>query len=98
MYRTPKSLLRSPAVEIDSWTSSLHEHSDVHHRAKASKLQRDATVGSRQSPHRLHPRNLLACTTRASNTLSMDCNWRITEQPLRHDRDIDDLSLHTTGV
>ena len=39
--------------------------------------QRNATVGSRPSSHRPHPRNLLDLHTRTSNTISMDCNWGI---------------------
>ena len=68
--------------------------------------QRAATVETRTSSPRLHPKNLLDLHTGTSNKLSMNCNWESLrsanpdhgKQPLRHDRDVDDLSLHTTSV
>ena len=40
-----------------------------------ARIRRAATVGSRQTSHNLHPRDLLDLQTGTSNTLSMNCNW-----------------------
>ena len=54
----PKSLLHIPAVGTDNWISSLHEHSDVHHRTgTAPAAPPDSASG---------PNHHCRCTQRAS--------------------------------
>ena len=76
-------------------------------KTTASKVERAATVGSRLSPHP-HPRNLLDLHNQdvehlvnglqLRNHYGLQNNLDHGKQPLRHDRDVDDMSLHTTGV
>ena len=92
----------------------MHEHpaSVVAHRTGMSKttsmLQRAATVGSRLSSHRLHPRETagpahqdvdhLVNGLQLGNHYGLQKNLDRGKEPLRHERDVDDMSLHTTGV
>ena len=54
-----------PASKLQLW--------DLDRLLHVCTRERGATVGSKPSSPRLYPRNLLECTTKSSNTLSMYC-------------------------
>ena len=52
-------------------------------------------MGSQLSPHGLHPRNLLDMKQQGRRTTRQWFDQG--KQPLRHDRDVDDLDMHHDG-